>query len=169
MASSLSSGIDPQAFPLYRDKLLKEAGDPSDPIEIMLIEQLALAHFNIGRLQIRSSSVQDAKLAVAYSDAATRLLGEFRRCTLALEDYRAKQAARKTAITNTEEAEEESPPKRNGKPCPSTNGKRSANGKKPLNGQKKADNAKQSANGELPQCLKDRMNPSIPAVLPLTN
>jgi len=94
-STTLAEKINPDAFKLYRDIMLHEAGNPSDPIERMLIEQLALAHFSIGQLRIRSCSTESPKMAIAFADAATRLLGELRRCSLALEDYRAKQAARK--------------------------------------------------------------------------
>ncbi len=163
-ASSLSDGFDPHAFKVYRDKLLQDAGNPTDPIETMLIEQLALAHFNIGRLQMKSCSVDNAKLAVAYSDAATRLLGEFRRCTLALEDFRVKQAVRKAQTANVV-VETESAAKPNGKPRLSTNGKKSSrNGRKQVNGQKKAMTAKLTNTGDIPQCLKDRMQPPMPCL-----
>ena len=152
-------GLAGPTLRVYRNKLLQDAGSPSDPIEIMLIEQLALAHFNVGRLQIKSCSVEDPKLAVAFSDAATRLLGEFRRCTLALEDFRAKQAARKDRNESTADAEKKSPAEHNGTPRPSTNGK------KPSKGKKKARDAQVTTNGEIPQCLKDRMQSPIPGVL----
>ena len=87
--------IGTHAFPVYRKRMLAEAGDPSDPIERMLMEQLALAHFSIGKLRIRRSCVVNTpKMALTYSGSATRLLGKFRRCTLATEDFRGKRAAR---------------------------------------------------------------------------
>jgi hypothetical protein len=159
VASSLSGDIDPQAFKIYRDKLLQDAGNPSDPLETMLLEQLALAHFNIGRLQMKSCSVENSKLAVAYSDAATRLLGEFRRCTLALEEFRAKQIARKDHNASITAAAKKSPTKRNGKPQPSNGKKPSKNGRKPVNGKKKAITNELGGNrhGETPEWLKKRM------------
>ncbi len=172
LASSLSERFDPRAFKVYRDKLLKDAGSPSDPIEIMLIEQLALAHFNIGRLQLKSCSAENSKLAIAYADAATRLFGEFRRCSLALEDFREKQAARKDRKASSAVAKMAAPAKHNGTPRSSTNGKRPSNRKKPSNGRKSSSNGKKMAvdskptsNGEIPQCLKDRMQPPTPAAL----
>ena len=87
--------IGTHAFPVYRKRMLAEAGEPSDPIERMLIEQLTLAHFSIGKLRIRRSCVVNTpKMALTYSGSATRLLGKFRRCTLATEDFRGKRAAR---------------------------------------------------------------------------
>jgi hypothetical protein len=158
VASSLSGDIDPQAFKIYRDKLLQDAGNPSDPLETMLLEQLALAHFNIGRLQMKSCAVENAKLAVAYSDAATRLLGEFRRCTLALEDFRAKQIARKDRKATTASTGKEPLADRNRKPLRPINGRKpSANRKKPPSRKKKPAYNKVTTTGEIPECLRQRM------------
>jgi len=151
VSSSLSDGISTGAFKVYLDKLLADAGNPTDPIEVMLIEQLALAHFNIGRLQIKSCGTDSPQLQVAYSDAATRLLGEFRRCALALEDLRAKQAPRREPSAHKDNPQPDPPAQSNGSPRPSKNGKT------------KAPNTELRNNGEVPQCLKDRMMPPIPA------
>ena len=145
--------ISPEAFKMYRDILLEDVGSPIDPIEIMLVEQLALAHFAIGRLQIKACIMEDAKLSATFSDAATRLLGEFRRCSLALEDYRAKQAARKERPADNDVAEKTvpAPAARNGKPRPSANGETSPNGKK------KPVDTKLTTTGEIPECIRQRM------------
>jgi len=150
VSTSLSENINPVAFKLFRDKLLQDAGNPTDPIEVMLIEQLALAHFHIGRLQVKSCGAASPQLQVSYADAATRLLGEFRRCTLALEDLRAKQDARRERNADAASAGKKASTERNGSPRPSKNGK------------KKAPNTELSHNGEVPQCLKDRMTAPIP-------
>ena len=157
VSSTVPDRINPEAFKQYRDILIETAGNPSDPIEIMLIEQLALAHFSIGRLQIKACSIDNAKLSVAYSDAATRLLGEFRRCSLALEDYRAKQIARKDWCGSIDAAENEAPTARNGKPRPSTNGNGTTNGKASANGKKTAVDSKLATNEEVPECIRQRM------------
>ena len=159
VASSLSGSIDPHAVKLYRDRLLEDAGNPTDPIAVMLIEQLAMAHFSIGQLRMKACSIENPKLAVAYTDAATRLLGEFRRCTLAIEEYRAKQAERKDRNTATAGVEEKPPAKRNGKPRVSTNGKTPASRKK------KSAYSKQPTNGEIPKCLRERMGFAASGVL----
>ena len=101
VSSSIAPDISTEAFKQYRRTLLEQAGSPTDPIEVMLIEQIALAHFHIGRLHLRSCSTSDGLLSVAFADAATRLTAEFRRSALALEDYRAKQIARAQSATAT--------------------------------------------------------------------
>jgi hypothetical protein len=146
VANSLSDGICTEAFKVYRDRLIRDAGKPTDPIEIMLIEQIAMAHFHIGRLHLKCCSVDSHKLVTAYADAATRLLGEFRRCTLALEDFRAKQAARKDRASCIDAVEKAIPVENDGKPRrPSRNGK------------KEAVNKKLITNGEVPECIRQRM------------
>ena len=40
--AGLFQQMDGDAFKLYRDQLLADSGNPSDPIEIMMIEQIAL-------------------------------------------------------------------------------------------------------------------------------
>lgn len=154
VSTTLSDKISPEAFKQYRDILLEDAGNPNDPIEKMLIEQLALAHFSIGRLQIKACSMEVPKLAIAYADAATRLLAEFRRCSLALESFREKQAARKGPNTSTAVAKKKSPAKRNAKP-------RRSNGKKVPSGEKMGLTAELGNNGhgEMPEWLQKRMAP----------
>ena len=116
VSSSIAPNVSTEAFKIYRQKLLEQSGSPTDPIEVMLIEQIALAHFHIGRLHLKSCSAADGLLSVAFADAATRLTAEFRRSALALEDYRAKQIARAQSTTvtavKTVVAEPDAKPKR---------------------------------------------------------
>jgi hypothetical protein len=73
---------------MYRDWLVKASGDPGDPIEVLMIEQIALAHFRIGQLHAKAESAESNEAVKAYSAAAIRLTGEFRRLSLALRQYR---------------------------------------------------------------------------------
>lgn len=87
-AVPLGDAAGPSGWKLYRDQLLKEAGNPTDPIERMMIEQLALAHFRVGRLHTRVAEARTVDEVKAFSAAATRLTGEFRRLALAIRQYR---------------------------------------------------------------------------------
>jgi hypothetical protein len=78
----------PQAFKIYRDALIRAAGNPADPFEIMLIEQVAMAHMNIGRLHYECSLATDAERVKVYGALAVALTGEMRRTILALKVYR---------------------------------------------------------------------------------
>ena len=80
--------MDTYAFKSYRDKLVADCGSPTDPIMVMMIEQIALAHFNIGRLQFRSATAGTIEAARAYGGLATQLLAEFRRSCVALQALR---------------------------------------------------------------------------------
>jgi hypothetical protein len=86
------SGMFPQpdthAFQEYRNRLLEDCGNPTDPVEVMMIEQITLAHLNIGRLQFKSATSESPETARVYGGMATHLLAEFRRCCLALQAFR---------------------------------------------------------------------------------
>ena len=169
MNASMSTRLGAEEFALFRDKLLVDAGAPTDPIEVMLVEQIALTHFAIGRLHIKACSMDNAKLSVAFTDAATRLLGEFRRCSLALEEYRSRRIARKERSVSNDGAEKKGPAARNGKAQPSvngsgsangngaSNGKRLSNGNGQANGKKTPANTKLTTNAEIPECTQQRM------------
>jgi hypothetical protein len=94
--------VDTMAYKLYRDRLLQDCGAPKDPIEVMLIEQLALAHLNSGLLHGKASGSSSVECASVYMSAAARLMAEFRRSALALQAYRA--ASRQLAAVNLEPA-----------------------------------------------------------------
>ena len=80
--------VDVTSYRVYRDRLLADYGDPKDPIVIMLVEQLALAHLNCGQLFYKASTASSVECASAYLAATTRLMAEFRRTALALPAYR---------------------------------------------------------------------------------
>ena len=173
--STLGEQIGPDAFKLYRDMMLKEAGDPSDPVERMLVEQLALSHFSIGQLRIRSCTTELPKMALAFSDSATRLLGEFRRCSLALEEYRSKRATRTEKRSSTDVIEKQTGPKSNGHAKPSANGNgKHGNVEVESNGNGKHLVTEANGNGDTPAWLKKRMayptpNGSKPAAATASN
>jgi hypothetical protein len=80
--------VDAASYKALRDRLIADCGDPDDPIEVMLIEQLMLAHFNTGRLHYRAATANQLDEARAYAGAAVNLASEFRRGALALKAYR---------------------------------------------------------------------------------
>jgi hypothetical protein len=110
--SLINKDMTPGGFKGYLDNLLAESGSPHDPIERMMIEQLALAHHNIGRLQVKSSAVDSHQESVAYAAAATRLTAEYRRLASAIQDYRAKSRSTLGIVRDETEAEEHSGPER---------------------------------------------------------
>jgi hypothetical protein len=87
-ARIIGSDVSPECFVVYLDQLLAESGHPTDPIERMLIEQIAMAHHSIGRLYVRAASAETLDQVKVYNAAAANLLAEFRRAALALKKYR---------------------------------------------------------------------------------
>jgi hypothetical protein len=60
----------------------------------MLIEQLMVAHHNVGRLHMQAAAARDLEEARICNAAAVRLMAEFRRSALALRTYRAPAGPR---------------------------------------------------------------------------
>jgi hypothetical protein len=75
------------AYRVYLERLIEDAGNPSDPVQRMMLEQLALAHFRIAQLQVQASHAKSTEGVKIYNSAASRLQGEFRRTALALHAY----------------------------------------------------------------------------------
>jgi hypothetical protein len=90
-ALNVSGG--PEGFLQYRERFLHNCGSPTDPIEVMLIESLMLAHHSAGRLLVSSAAADQCDVATAYSMASTKLMAEVRRGALALQEYRGAHAA----------------------------------------------------------------------------
>jgi len=88
VAPVLAPGASLESFILYVNQLLAESGNPTDPLERLLVEQVAMAHHAIGCLYVRAATAETLDQAKLYNAAAARLLGEFRRTVLALKKYR---------------------------------------------------------------------------------
>lgn len=86
-AMGLNNTISVAGYQAHLDRLIKEAGDPKDPIEVMMIEQLVLAHFRIAALQVDAAQAKSTEATKILTAAAARLLGEFRRTALGLRVY----------------------------------------------------------------------------------
>ncbi len=80
--------IDLLAYKLYRDKILADCGNPTDPIEVILVEQIVMAHLITGHLQVRGANTESIESAGVYLGAAARLTGELRRTAVALQSFR---------------------------------------------------------------------------------
>jgi hypothetical protein len=93
------------AYKRYRDGFLADCGNPIDPIEIVLIEQIAMSHLISGYLHVKGTNAASVESAAAYLGAGARLSGELRRTALALQVFRA--AARQ--LNNTSAAARASP------------------------------------------------------------
>lgn len=90
MATAL--GLDGQVaasgYRLYLDGLLRDAGGPTDPVVVMLLEQMAMCHLRSMQLQGQAGEAQGLEAIQLYNAAAARLTAEFRKTALALNEYR---------------------------------------------------------------------------------
>ena len=96
MAGALSldrCGIETSAFKVYLQRFLDDLGDPTDPIERMMAEQVALAHFRIAQLHVGAAESNSLEAIKLYNATASRLMGEFRRTCIALHLMRSRPGA----------------------------------------------------------------------------
>ena len=77
-----------EACDLYLKQLLPDTGHGVDPLEQMLVEQLALTHHSIGQLVMKGTAAATHELSVAYHTAAGNLMAQYRQSMLALRKYR---------------------------------------------------------------------------------
>lgn len=81
-------GIDIPAVNLYFHRVLQDLGNPTDPIERVLIEQILMAHHNVGRLYAKAAHANHLEAERVYLGAAALLAGELRRTALAFRSYK---------------------------------------------------------------------------------
>jgi hypothetical protein len=87
-AGLFEDAIDLPSCQVNLHQLLQQAGNPADPITRMMLEQLAMAHHAIGRLHVRAATRASLAEVVAYHGVLARLMGEFRKTSLALRGLR---------------------------------------------------------------------------------
>jgi hypothetical protein len=85
---------------VFLNSYLRDAGNPTDPIEIMLLEQFAMAHFRLGQLHIQADVATDAERLKILNAVAVRLLGELRRLALAIRLYRTPVSPKQFAVVH---------------------------------------------------------------------
>ena len=88
MALQMDRYVNATGYRQCLDRVLEQAGNPTDPVEIMTLEQLVLAHLRVGQLQANAGQAESLEAQKVYNAAAARLLSEFRRTALALKIYR---------------------------------------------------------------------------------
>jgi len=120
------------------------SGAVSGPVEKMFLEQLTWAHHAVGRLHCKAAEAESPEIAVAYLTAIGRLMGEFRRSGMGLNEL---QKSRR-------------------EPQVSKKGAKSVKKKRPPRVQKKEGSTvklagNRSSNG-VPKCLADRMKAPTP-------
>jgi hypothetical protein len=98
VGKNLKGAVAPPAFKLYRDQLLRDSGQPTDAIEIMLLEQLMWAHHRVGDLHVQAATASSPQTSDVYGAAAVKLMAEFRKTSLALREYRSPVVAKQINI-----------------------------------------------------------------------
>lgn len=89
-AIHLDGSFDQAAFRAYMDQLLIDAGNPTDPVERILIEQIAMAHLRVGDLSVLAAGSRGNESTKILTGATARLIGEVRKTALAISAYRAR-------------------------------------------------------------------------------
>ena len=89
-AMGVESKIETSGCRVYLDDLVKDSGNPVDPVEIMLLEQTAMCHLLSMKLQSKTSGAEGTEAIELYLSGAARLSSEFRKTALALKEYRKK-------------------------------------------------------------------------------
>ena len=97
-AKQFGGNVEMPGFKAYRDGIVAGAGQSTDPIETMLVEQLIWAHFRVADLQIQATIAGAADITNIYTTAAARLMAEFRRSAMALREYRSPFVPRQVTV-----------------------------------------------------------------------
>jgi hypothetical protein len=98
LTKSYAKVFDSNAFKVYRDRYLKAAGDPKDPVEIMLLEEIMWAHFSIGCLYSSVALLDEPEKIGMLTSASARLMAEVRRTSLALREYRSPVTPKQVTV-----------------------------------------------------------------------
>jgi len=80
------------------DLMLRDSGRPTDPVEVMLLEQILVAFHHSLELQRRMMTVDSLDGVKIYGNAVSSLLGEFRRLTGALQNYRSPRRKKQFVV-----------------------------------------------------------------------
>ena len=87
-ALNLDKFFDAGAYRVYLANVLRDLGDPADPVERMLIEQLCMAHFRVAQLHGAAGQASGLEATKILNTVTARMLGEMRRTALGLKAYR---------------------------------------------------------------------------------
>ena len=103
LATGMASIVGVPSFQEFRSEMIRELGDPLDPIARLFLDQLCWLHFRGAELLASSAGGRlPAEQAGIYIAAAARLFAEFRKSALALREYRApvRQPSTVTVVAN---------------------------------------------------------------------
>jgi len=89
-AMGVGSHIEVQGYRCYLDDLIRESGNPTDPVAIMMLEQLAMGHLFSMRLYSKASEAQGTEATELYILNGLRLSAEFRKLASTFKEYQRK-------------------------------------------------------------------------------
>lgn len=94
-AMAFDKRITPMNYRTHLDRLLADAGNPTDPCEVVLIEQMAMTHLRSARLHALADGRGTPEAVKIYDGTAARLPAEVQKIITTLEKYRASKAPRR--------------------------------------------------------------------------
>ena len=80
--------FSPAVAKVFFDDYIQKAGNPTDPVERILLEQMVAAHYRLLQLQASAHRAENPESMQIFNAVASRLMGEVRRFALAIRDYR---------------------------------------------------------------------------------
>ena len=98
VGTNLQNAVRPAGFKIYRDDFLKASGAPEDPLEVVMLEQIAVAHHRILALHAEAARAETAEMIEVLNAAATKLAAELRRLCLAVREYRSPIASKNVMV-----------------------------------------------------------------------
>ena len=95
-ALGLDKCFEAGAYKTYLTDVMRDLGDPTDPVERMLVEQLCLVHFRVGQLHGAAGQATGLEAMKLLNTVTARMLGEMRRTALSLKAYRSSAVPAKS-------------------------------------------------------------------------
>lgn len=87
-ALNMDGRIDGNACRIYLDRFLEDAGDPSDPVQRVLLEQVAVLRLRLADLHTQAARAKSVEATKILTGATARLLGEVRRLAVTLRELK---------------------------------------------------------------------------------
>jgi hypothetical protein len=85
---------------VFVNSIMNEAGNPADPVERMMLEQLIMAHQRLCKLHVQADAAKTPESQKVLNTAATRLMGEVRRMALSIRQYRQPASPRQFQVVH---------------------------------------------------------------------
>jgi hypothetical protein len=90
--------VGERSFVGQHDQIIRDSGRPTDPVEIMLLEQIHVVFHHCLVLQRRMMTTDSLDGVKIYGSAVSSLLAEFRRLTGALQNYRSPRPKKQFVV-----------------------------------------------------------------------